>query len=416
MDDASMDGGDVDSVLDEIFGTMADDEAAIPDDLGWHEAPAAPAPAPVNRSAAARPPAEQGCVRLEQRLMPLGAISVMSEEIVPGGGGGTLPTKALVDLDGQHCRVSNRFWKSIFRRYRFGASTFRYFHPQEVFRRICAVSRKDTLRVVVEVRPEGPPVALGVSRPDHRLVTVEEVRSLADTHGASDTNYHDGLVTCTFTPRSGEKALAIGADDFANRFTLDVPVDGFGNAQIYLALVRLLCTNGMVGYHRAFCSEVPASREPRHTLQRAIECFDHSDGFAAIRERFLSAQASWASVREASLLYRQLTKMRAIESRRKSEALVELDRLTGRIQEFYGLTNVDTLPVRRQRLLPVQCRVYDLLNFAGEVATHVARAEDARPLQSWIGGTLSEEFDLEGTAGAVPEFTDLFLRQSRGEA
>ena len=120
-------------------------------------------------------------------------------------------------------------------------------------------------------------------------------------------------------------------------------------------------------------------------------------------------------MREANAVYRQITKMRAIEARRKSETLVDLDELTGRIQEFYGLTNVDTLPVRRQRLLPVKCRVYDLLNFAGEVATHVARPEDARPLQAWIGSTLSEEFDLEGTAGAVPEFADLFLRQSRGE-
>jgi hypothetical protein len=50
------------------------------------------------------------------------------------------------------------------------------------------------------------------------------------------------------------------------------------------------------------------------------------------------------------------------------------------------------------------------------VATHVARAEDSRPLQAWIGSTLSEEFDLEGTAGAAPEFADLFLRQPRGEA
>jgi hypothetical protein len=391
---------------------VSDEEAPFPDDFEWH---AAEAPRPSSRPAP-QPTPDLETVRLEERLVPLGAISVMSEEILPGMGGGPLPTKALVDLDGQHCRVSHRFWKSIFRRYRFSASTFRYFHPQEVFRRVCEVSKKDTLRVMVEVRRKGTPVVLGVSRPDHPLVTEEEVRELAVSHGATEARYHDGLVTCTFTPRSGEKALAIGGDDFANRFTLDVPVDGFGNAQIYLSLVRLLCSNGLVGYHRAFCSEVPASRNPRHTLRRAVECFDHSDGFAAIRERFLSAQTSWASVREANAVYRQITKMRAIEAQRKSEALGDLDRLTGKIQEFYGLTNVDTLPIRRQRLLPVKCRVYDLLNFAGEVATHVARSEDSRPLQAWIGSTLSEEFDLEGTAGVAPEFADLFLRQPRGEA
>ena len=56
------------------------------------------------------------------------------------------------------------------------------------------------------------------------------------------------------------------------------------------------------------------------------------------------------------------------------------------------------------------CRVYDLLNVAGKIATHMARDEEARALQSWIGGTLADEFDLEGTAGQIPEFTDLFLR------
>ena len=406
MDDTHSDPF-LDNVLDDVLDGMSDvdilsghditsdEETPAPDDFEWHaDGEPRVAASPAARPAAMSPATdtETETVRLEERLMPLGAISVMSEEILPGVGGGPLPTKALVDLDGQHCRVSHRFWKSIFRRYRFGASTFRYFHPQEVFRRVCEVSKKDTLRVMVEVRRNGPPVALGVSRPDHPLVTVDEVRELATSHGATEARYNDGSVTCTFTPRSGEKTLAIGGDEFANRFTLDVPIDGFGNAQIYLALMRLLCSNGLVGYHRAFCSEVPASRNPRHTLRRAVECFDHSDGFAAIRE------------------------MRAIEAKRKSEALVDLDQLTGRIQEFYGLTNIDTLPVRRQRLLPVKCRVYDLLNFAGEVATHVACSEDARPLQAWVGSTLSEEFDLEGTAGAAPEFADLFLRQPRGEA
>jgi len=349
---------------------------------------------------------------IDSRTIPLRAIRVLPgapTSARSGRGDDALPTRCLVDLDGEQCRVSKRFWKSIFARYRFGASTFRYFRPEEVFQRICEVSSNDTLRVMVERGSKGPPRALAASRPTDRLVTIADVRELALAHGATDVTYSDGVVDCTFTPRSGEQALAIGPDAFTNRFTLDVPVDGYGNARIHVALLRLLCTNGMVGHHRAFASEVPASADPRHTIRRAIECFDHSDGFAAIRERFLSAQTSWASVREAHTLGKQLVKLTAVDPARKLAALETFDRLTGRIQQFYGLTNLDTLPSRRQRLLPVKCRVYDLLNLAGEVATHVAGAEGARPLQSWIGTTLADEFDLEGTAGQVPEFTDLFL-------
>jgi hypothetical protein len=38
---------------------------------------------------------------------------------------------------------------------------------------------------------------------------------------------------------------------------------------------------------------------------------------------------------------------------------------------------------------------------------------DARPLPSWIGTRLADEFDLEGTAGQVPEFADLLVRDTR---
>lgn len=350
-------------------------------------------------------------VRVEPKHATLGGLRVIA---APGAAGGTakestLPEQALVDIDGEHCRISKRFWKSVFARYRFGASTFRYFRPEEVFARIREVSREDRLRVMVEYPRRGPPVALAVSRPDERIVTIDDVRDLARSHGAREAHYGDGLVHCTFTPRSGEQALAIGPDAFANRFTLDVPIDGYGNARIHVALLRLLCSNGAIGYHRAFASDVPVSKSPRHTLQRAIECFDHADGFAAIRERFLAAQASWASVREAHSLYRLVVKTKLVNPARKVRAIEAFDTLTGRIQEFYGLTNLDSLPVRRQRLLPVKCRVYDLVNYASEVASHMVEPAESRSLQGWIGGTLAEEFDLEGTADQAREFADLLV-------
>lgn len=349
-------------------------------------------------------------VRVEPRLTTLGRLRVMAESGSAGNScDSALPEKALVDLDGEHCRISKRFWKSVFARYRFGASTFRYFRPEEVFRRICDVARDDRLRVMVEYPAHGRPVALAASRPGDPIVTIDDVRELARSHGARQSHYGAGVVSCTFTPRSGEQALAIGGDQFANRFTLDVPIDGYGGAKIHVALLRLICANGAVGYHRAFASEVPASKSPRHTLRRAIECFDHADGFAAIRERFLAAQTSWASVREAHALHQQLVKTKPADPGRKARALEDFDRLTGRIQEFYGVTNLDALPARRQRLLPVKCRVYDLVNFASEVATHVAAPADARPLQSWIGSTLADEFDLEGTAEQTSDFADLLV-------
>ena len=365
----------------------------------------------ARRAAASPEPVEE--LRIEERKVPLRAIRVLAPEYLAGdepGPDALVTRRALVDIDGEHCSVTDRFWKSLFARYRFSASTFRYFHPEEVFQRVCEVSKNDRLRVMLERRGNNPASALGVSRLDQPVVPLAGIQDLAAARGATRIDYSDGRVACSFTPRSGEQALAIGPDEFTNRFELEVPIDGFGNAGIHVALLRLVCKNGLVAHHRAFCSELPHGKDPLHTIRRAVDCFDHADGYAVIRERFLSAQTSWASVREARGLQRKIGKLAQLAPGRRAGLLEDFDRLTGRIHQFYGLTNVDTLPVRRQRLLPVKCRVYDLLNFAGEVATHAAGPEDARSLQVWLGTTLAEEFDLEGTAEEVGEFGDLFLR------
>jgi len=365
----------------------------------------------ARRAAASPEPVEE--LRIEERKVPLRAIRVLAPEYLAGdepGPDALVTRRALVDIDGEHCSVTDRFWKSLFARYRFSASTFRYFHPEEVFQRVCEVSKNDRLRVMLERRGNNPASALGVSRLDQPVVPLAAIQDLAAARGATRIDYSDGRVACSFTPRSGERALAIGPDEFTNRFELEVPVDGFGNARIHVALLRLVCRNGLIAYHRAFSSELPASKDPLHTTERAVACFDHADGFTAIRERFLSAQTSWASVREARGLERKIGKLAQLPAGQRASLLEDFDRLTGRINQFYGLTNVDTLPVRRQRLLPVKCRVYDLLNFAGEVATHATGPEDARSLQAWLGTTLAEEFDLEGTAESAGDFGDLFLR------
>jgi hypothetical protein len=73
--------------------------------------------------------------------------------------------------------------------------------------------------------------------------------------------------------------------------------------------------------------------------------------------------------------------------------------------------SVDALSVKRQRMLQANCRVYDLLNFATEMATHHAPPQAAARLHGWLGSTLTEEYDLENTANDVPEFADVYMTQ-----
>jgi hypothetical protein len=83
--------------------------------------------------------------------------------------------------------------------------------------------------------------------------------------------------------------------------------------------------------------------------------------------------------------------------------------MTGDLTRLYGLADLDALTVKKQRTLPTACRVYDLLNFTSELATHHARPEAARTLQGHLGQLISGEYDLEGTAEQFGDWRDFFL-------
>ena len=88
--------------------------------------------------------------------------------------------------------------------------------------------------------------------------------------------------------------------------------------------------------------------------------------------------------------------------------------MTGSPTLLYGLANPDALSTKRQRTLPVNCTVYDALNFATEVATHHADPSAARQLQAWVGETISGEYDMEGTRDKFTEFKDFHLTAKLG--
>ena len=64
----------------------------------------------------------------------------------------------------------------------------------------------------------------------------------------------------------------------------------------------------------------------------------------------------------------------------------------------------------------MDCKVYDLLNFASEVATHHADNYGARSSQAWLGSLVSSEYDLENSCDSFGDFRDFFIdRKLDGE-
>lgn len=262
-----------------------------------------------------------------------------------------------MQVDHQAVVPTPRFWTSFFHRYGVSESVFRYFQPVEVFNRIAERVSNDELRYCVEQRDRGPSRLLAVSNPNRAVIRHGEVVDLVKRYEGMDIDYADGVVTSTHTPGSGERSFMVGGDQFQHRFVMETPVDGYSHPKIYLSFLRTVCSNGMVGYDRAFRSDISWGKDIAHCISRALDGFDNGEGYAALRQRFESAQISWASVRECSELYKILAKMSDGQAIQCDHWLRDFHRMTGNLSTIYGLANLDAISQKRQRLLPARCRV-----------------------------------------------------------
>jgi hypothetical protein len=312
-----------------------------------------------------------------------------------------------VEIHGRPLKPTGRFWKSLYQRFGFSGETFRYFTRREVFERVAGRLGDTTFRYCVERRPGAPDKLLAVSSLRRNLVHPGELSDLVLRYGGEHLRYEEGRLTSVHTPRSGTMAVPIGKEEFQNRFVLEVPVDGFGPSRTYVSLLRLICSNGMVGYSPAFRSEIRIGEDVLYSLERALANFENDEGYSAFYQRLESARTSLASVREIQALYRVLRRPH-VASESPADAITRLDRLAGDVQVRYGLSNLEAVSVKRQRLMPVDCTVYDVLNFVSEIATYHAGPAASRALYGHLGSLVSDVYDLEGTARDGRDFQDFF--------
>jgi hypothetical protein len=357
---------------------------------------------------------------------------------------------AAVRVHDEPLKPTERFWTSLFARYGFNGSIFKFFRHEEVFSRVSLVEN-DRLRICIEHDDEsGEKRLLAVSSPTKPIVLHDDLMGTLDRYQGQGISYADGIVESTHTPRIGSNTFSVCGDNFSNRFVISVPIDGYGQPNIYLSLLRHICSNGAIGYAKAFRSSLALGKgndDVVFSIVRALDGFACDDGFAALRQRFEAAGQSWASVYEAQNLYKHLAKLQyhkrigwdgavvfgddrtqqqdnstssfggaASSEQPNSPMLTAFHRMTGDISHLYGLANPDALSVKRQKTLPVACKVYDLLNFVSEVATHHADEYGSRSSQAWLGLLISGEYDLENSCESYGDFKDFFIdRKLDGE-
>jgi hypothetical protein len=333
-----------------------------------------------------------------------------------------------VQMEGEALQPTKRFWNSLHLRFGFTGNIFRYFSHAEVFNRISEVAANDEIRCCIERNDDGNGQLLAVTSPTAACIQHDDLMNLLDKYGAKDIRYSKGVVTSQHSPRM-DSGFTVGGDGFQNKFILSTPIDGFGRPSVYLSLLRLICSNGAVGYSPAFRSELSVGRGNEgvvFALTRVLDGFNNEDGYAALRQRFESATRSWASVNEVNKLYKTLTRLHnraevttttaipvsgpdGASEYESSPLFTSFHRMTGDLTRIYGLASMDTLSVKRQRTLPTACKVYDLLNFASEVATHHSNEAGNRTMQAYIGDLISGEYDMEGTVDRFGDWRDFFI-------
>ncbi len=359
-----------------------------------------------------------------------------------------------VVVAGEPIPPTDRFWTSLFSRYGFNSAFFKYFSHDEVFSRISERESNDRMRLCIE-RGESGNRLLAVSNPNKPLVSFSELHDLLERYGGTDVTYADGLVESNHQPRNNVGSIDIGGDLFEHRFILSCPVDGYGLPNTYLAMLRQICTNGMVAYSKIFRTTLAlgkGSDDVSPALVRVLDGFGNDEGYAAFRQRIESSQRSWASVYEQQQLSKLIYKLhagqgqgiddvggRALPKGTKIAQLIEKSRgkfepisdsaedaimqapifrafseLTGEPTRLYGIANPDALSIKRQRTLPVKCTMYDLINFATEVATHYSEPHAARKLQGWVGSSISGEYDMENTRDKFTDFADFHVDSKLG--
>lgn len=319
------------------------------------------------------------------------------------------PKEHIVEAEGAPAVATPRFWQSFASKYGISQGIFNYYSHNEVLKRIAKRVPNDKVRYCIERYGPSRRRILAIGNPDEPLVEHDELADLLQQRKGR-LSYVNGVLSSTHRPRSGDCACRIGGDVFRRRLEFEAPIDGFGQPRIYTSLLREVCSNGMIGYGRAFRSDVTLGTDATHSIRRAIDSYDDDKGYATLGRRFESAQTSWASLRECLLLTRKLKSSKLKREAKPITLARTLNRITGNLNEIYGLANLNALSVKRQRVLPSRCRVYDLMNFASEVATHHAAPSGARILQAFIGTLVSDEYDMEGTAEEVTDFNDFFVQ------
>lgn len=302
------------------------------------------------------------------------------------------PQQAKIMFGDREFHLSKRFYNSLARKLKFSTNVFKYFPPREFLFRVA--EKEPDLRFQATFDNASGQV-LGVTDPDRKLLPAHVAcQVIADDPRTKKISYNDGVWEAELL--LDEKFTVPRAGDYYRKLQITYPVDGISAPGIYLAHMRVVCSNGAVAAVSSFRTEIEVNDESGTHLGKLLKSFSNDYGFSAMTERMTVAQETAASVRELlsidSLIASNISDKDAYRKLHD-----RLNDIAGDPCYQYGVTSLQSISRKRQALMPVRCSVNDLLNICSELTTHYGELlHRPRAFDEKLGEMLSGEFDLEG--------------------
>ena len=334
-----------------------------------------------------------------------------------------------IEFHGETFFPSNRFWTSFCSKVGVGTNVFNLFEHQEVFNRVVRdnhFSATGSIRVIEDCKENR---LLAITDPAKPVVDWRNVLGLIDKKDGYDVRYDNGIITSMHS-LSTDLDVKVGGEDFKQRIHVHTPIDGYGAPAVYLALLRQVCSNGMVAMSKAFKTSInigkkDSSTDIEYSLERMFDSFSNDEGFDALIRRLDAARRSKLSVREFEQARRIVSRITAPKTEdnplRFSKELRRFSNMAGSLHAKYGLSHLQQMTDKQMSLLETDMTVYEAVNFITEVTTHRLNTRTGRDsniamsLNSWVGSMVSKPYDLENTIDpedAEMEFKDLYFADS----
>jgi len=312
-------------------------------------------------------------------------------DLVPAGEGDD-PEQARIVFNDIEYRLSKRFYSSLARKLKFSTNVFKYFPPQEFLARVSEREPELRFQATFDNRTHE---LLGVTDPDRKLLPAHlACKVIADDPRTKSIAYNDGVWEAKLM--LDEKFHVPKAGDYYRQLQIRYPVDGISAPSIYLAHMRVVCSNGAVAAVSSFRTEIEVNDESGMHLGKLLKSFSNDYGFSAMTERMSIAQNTSASVNEL-LGIDALIAANVSDKNAYRKIHDRLNDIAGDPCYQYGVTSLQSVSRKRQALMPVACSVNDLLNVCSELTTHYGELlHRPRAFDEKIGQMLSQEFDLEG--------------------